>query len=166
MEPDRMNGRIEAEGRAKTLIELIFCEYEKDRKQDRLSYRIFSFFRRLFNKEEEIPLTHGGYLEDEESVRILESLKSKEISAPDDKVLIVSREGVVYADIKGTFVYISGEVHGDIAARHVYVKGLAEGDIKAAHVEIFTGGEVSGHVETSRLLLHKKGVLRGQCDIN
>jgi len=148
------------------LLELIFREYERDRKQERISYRVIAFIRRLFSKGEEIPVTHGGYLEDGQSVRILESLKAREITSPENKVLIVAREGRVFADIKGSLVYVAGEANGDIKAERIYVKGTVEGVIEAEHVEIFPGGQIKGHVRTARLLMHKKGVLRGQCDIN
>ena len=140
------------------LTELIFREYEKDRKQEQISYRVIAIIRRLFSKGEEIPVTHGGYLEDGDSVRILESLKAREITSPENKVLIVAREGRVF--------YVAGEVNGDIKAQRIYVKGVVEGVIEAEHVEIFPGGQIKGHVKTARLLMHKKGILRGHCDIN
>ncbi|HHH84457.1 MAG TPA: polymer-forming cytoskeletal protein, partial [Firmicutes bacterium] len=139
------------------LLELIFREYERDRKQERISYRVIAFIRRLFSKGEEIPVTHGGYLEDGQSVRILESLKAREITSPENKVLIVAREGRVFADIKGSLVYVAGEANGDIKAERIYVKGTVEGVIEAEHVEIFPGGQIKGHVRTARLLMHKKG---------
>lgn len=160
-----MSTQNEAGGQI-SLTELIFREYEKDRKQEQFSYKILAFIRRIFSKGEEIPLTHGGYLEDGQSVRILESLKAKEITSPDNKVLIVAREGRVFADIRGTLVYIAGEANGDIKAERIYIKGNVEGEIEAEHVEIFPGGQIKGHVRTARLLMHKKGILRGQCDIN
>ena len=148
------------------LTELIFREYEKDRKQEQISYRVIAIIRRLFSKGEEIPVTHGGYLEDGDSVRILESLKAREITSPENKVLIVAREGRVFADITGSLIYVAGEVNGDIKAQRIYVKGVVEGVIEAEHVEIFPGGQIKGHVKTARLLMHKKGILRGHCDIN
>ena len=51
-----MSTQNEAGGQI-SLTELIFREYEKDRKQEQFSYKVLAFIRRIFSKGEEIPLT-------------------------------------------------------------------------------------------------------------
>lgn len=154
------------DGIERELVELIYKEYEKDLREEKFSYKAVSFIKRIFNKSDELPISRGGYIEDEHAVVIHERLKARVITASENKNLIIARTGQVTADIKAVTVYVSGTVDGNIEAKYVFVKGRVNGDIKALNVEILINGHVEGNVETSGLLMHRKGILKGRCDIN
>lgn len=154
------------EGIERQLVDLIYKEYEKDLKQEKFSYKAALFIKKMFNKTDEIPISRGGYIEEENAIIIYERIKAREITAPPEKNLIIARSGQVTADIKANTVYVSGTVDGSIDAKFVFVKGRVKGNIKALNVEILINGNVEGDVKTSGLLMHRRGVLKGKCDIN
>jgi len=158
-----MNGNLKISKREKYLIDLIFEHYKHDRKEDLLHRRFINGLKKIFAKDKLKP--SRGYLEDKDSVKIYEKIKAREINAKKDQCMIVAREGKVKSDISGRVIYISGKVEGAIESKFLYVRGKVKGNVDAEYVEIFPKGRIDGEVETSRLIIHNKAELKGNCQI-
>ena len=158
-----MNGNLDINKREKYLIDLVFEHYKQDCKEDYFHRRLIKGFKKIFAKDKLEP--SRGYLEDKDSVRIYEKIKAREINVKKDQCMIVAREGKVKSDIYGNIIYISGKVNGKIESKFLYVRGKVEGNIDAEYVEIFPKGRINGEVKTSRLIIHNKAEVKGNCQI-
>ncbi len=150
----------------RVLIEKIYQQYAEDLKEEKLSYKAIQFLKKIFSKNEEAPFSGGGYIEEDDAVYIHESVRARVITAPGGKNLIIAKTGIVSADVEADTIYVSGRVEGNIKGKYVFIKGTVLGNIKALNVEILINGNVEGDLETSGLVMHRKGILKGKCDIN
>jgi cytoskeletal protein CcmA (bactofilin family) len=163
MEKNSMNSILNINDREKYLIDLIFEHYKNDKKQDIFYNKLISTIKKIIAKDEIKP--SRGYLEDADSVKIYERIKASEIAVDPSQCLIVAREGKVKANIEGSVIYISGKVEGDIESKYLYVRGMVDGNVNSDYVEVFPKGTVKGEVETSRLIIHQKAEIEGNCQI-